>query len=160
MGWVKRASDAARKARDGIQKWDEDQKAAGRGRLIKELEQASQQWKLPSVLRNYDSGAAAERQFAAEASIFDEHGYDATAQAAEGSHLHAGRILLTGGLSILAGRKGIRSKGKLSVTFQKRAAAAAAPIDLADQLRKLASLRDDGILTEDEFQAQKAQLLR
>jgi hypothetical protein len=36
--------------------------------------------------------------------------------------------------------------------------AAAAP-DLADQLRKLADLRDQGILTEDEFSAQKARLL-
>jgi hypothetical protein len=34
-----------------------------------------------------------------------------------------------------------------------------APPDLADQLRKLASLRDEGILTEEEFQAKKAQLL-
>jgi hypothetical protein len=34
----------------------------------------------------------------------------------------------------------------------------AAP-DLADQIRKLASLRDDGILTEEEFQAKKADLL-
>jgi Short C-terminal domain len=32
-------------------------------------------------------------------------------------------------------------------------------IDLADQLQKLASLRDSGILTEDEFQAKKTQLL-
>jgi hypothetical protein len=31
--------------------------------------------------------------------------------------------------------------------------------DLADQLRKLASLRDDGILSADEFEAQKAKLL-
>jgi Protein of unknown function (DUF4236)/Short C-terminal domain len=36
--------------------------------------------------------------------------------------------------------------------------ATAAP-DLADQLRKLAGLRDDGILTEAEFAAQKAKLL-
>lgn len=31
--------------------------------------------------------------------------------------------------------------------------------DVADELRKLAGLRDDGILSEDEFQAQKAKLL-
>ncbi len=34
------------------------------------------------------------------------------------------------------------------------------PPDLFDQLRKLAGLRDDGILTEEEFQEQKARLLR
>ena len=31
--------------------------------------------------------------------------------------------------------------------------------DLADKLRKLAALRDEGILTEDEFATQKARLL-
>lgn len=31
--------------------------------------------------------------------------------------------------------------------------------DLADQLKKLAELRDQGILTDDEFQAQKTKLL-
>lgn len=36
---------------------------------------------------------------------------------------------------------------------------AAPAFDLADQLQKLASLRDAGILTEDEFQAKKTQLL-
>jgi len=36
---------------------------------------------------------------------------------------------------------------------------AAQPVDVADELRKLAGLRDDGIITEDEFQEQKAKLL-
>ena len=39
------------------------------------------------------------------------------------------------------------------------AAPAAPALDLADQLRKLASLRDEGILSEEEFAAQKAKLL-
>ncbi|MDQ3106832.1 MAG: SHOCT domain-containing protein [Actinomycetota bacterium] len=34
-----------------------------------------------------------------------------------------------------------------------------APIDVADQLRKLAELRDQGVLTEDEFSVQKQKLL-
>lgn len=38
-------------------------------------------------------------------------------------------------------------------------APATAEPDVADQIRKLAQLRDDGILTEEEFQAKKAQLL-
>lgn len=54
---------------------------------------------------------------------------------------------------------------------QQQAAAAAAPApapapaaggitdDVVAQLRELAQLRDDGILTEDEFAAQKARLL-
>jgi hypothetical protein len=39
------------------------------------------------------------------------------------------------------------------------AAPAAAPVDVADQLKKLADLRDQGVLSEEEFQAQKAKLL-
>lgn len=38
-------------------------------------------------------------------------------------------------------------------------AGVAAPADLADQLGRLASLRDQGILTEEEFAVQKAKLL-
>ena len=38
-------------------------------------------------------------------------------------------------------------------------APAGPPVDLADQLRKLATLRDEGILSEEEFAAQKAKLL-
>ncbi len=37
--------------------------------------------------------------------------------------------------------------------------AAGPPVDVADQLRKLASLRDEGILSDEEFAAQKARLL-
>ena len=32
-------------------------------------------------------------------------------------------------------------------------------LDLADQLRKLADLRDAGVLTDEEFSSQKARLL-
>lgn len=42
---------------------------------------------------------------------------------------------------------------------QPPAAPAAPQVDLVDQLRKLGELRDAGILTEDEFAAQKAKLL-
>jgi hypothetical protein len=39
------------------------------------------------------------------------------------------------------------------------AAGASAPVDVADQLRKLAELREQGILTDDEFSVQKQKLL-
>ena len=35
----------------------------------------------------------------------------------------------------------------------------AAPVDVAEELQKFAALRDQGILTEEEFSAQKARLL-
>ena len=38
-------------------------------------------------------------------------------------------------------------------------AAAAAAVDPVEQLTKLAQLRDGGVLTEEEFQAQKAKIL-
>jgi hypothetical protein len=34
-----------------------------------------------------------------------------------------------------------------------------APVDVAEELQKFAALRDQGILTEEEFSAQKARLL-
>jgi urease alpha subunit len=39
------------------------------------------------------------------------------------------------------------------------AAPATSEPDAADQIRSLAQLRDDGLLSEEEFQAEKAQLL-
>ena len=36
---------------------------------------------------------------------------------------------------------------------------APAPVDVAEELQKFAALRDQGILTEEEFSAQKARLL-
>ncbi|MBA2382629.1 MAG: SHOCT domain-containing protein [Chloroflexi bacterium] len=44
-------------------------------------------------------------------------GYKLADQSESGSHLHAGRLILTGGLSVLAGRAGIRSDGSLTATF-------------------------------------------
>lgn len=46
------------------------------------------------------------------------------------------------------------------VAASRQPAAASLPtVDIADQLAKLAALRDSGVLTEDEFAAQKARLL-
>jgi Short C-terminal domain len=41
----------------------------------------------------------------------------------------------------------------------EQAAPAAEPVDVVEQLKKFAELRDQGILTEEEFSAQKAKLL-
>lgn len=46
-----------------------------------------------------------------------------------------------------------------SLHAPRSAPVAAASVDLADQLGKLAALRDAGVLTEEEFAAQKAKLL-
>jgi hypothetical protein len=153
MDWLKKAGDATKR-------WEEEARNAKVARKENELSAASRGWTLPAVLRTYESGDKGEQAFAEEVPIFATHGYEPGMQSAEGSHLHAGRLLLTGGLSVFAGRKGIRSKGKLTVTFQRRAVSAGPQTDLADQLTKLAALRDQGILTEEEFQAKKTQLLK
>lgn len=142
-----------------------------------ELEKVTRNWTLPAVMRTYEKQrqrahwgpgmsvvpakvTEVEEQFAEEAAILAEHGYQPAMQSAEGSHLHAGRLLLTGGLSMFAGRGGIRSKGKLSVTYHRIAETASdEPSDPVKQLRKLAELRDAGILTTAEFDTKKAEIL-
>jgi uncharacterized membrane protein YdbT with pleckstrin-like domain len=42
---------------------------------------------------------------------------------------------------------------------RRRMAGSVAPLSVADELAKLQKLRDDGVLSEDEFQSQKAHLL-
>jgi hypothetical protein len=131
----------------------------------RELRHLSKGWSLPILVRTYESNPKGEAAFTAEAAILGRHRYQPSMQSAEGSHLHAGRLLLTGGLSVFAGRRGIRSKGKLTVTFQRVAGepstrvAAQEQDDPVSQIRKLAELRDAGILTDDEFTAKKAELL-
>lgn len=163
MSFIKKVGDVAGRAREAYQQWDTDGRAAARGRLTRELEQASRRWTLPAVVRHYEPGPQGDRRFAVEAEIFDEHRYEPSMQDVDGGHVHLGRLVLTGGLSILAGRKGIRSKGKMTVTFrQQRVAPApqppAAP-DPIDQIERLGVLRDQGVLTDEEFQAKKRQLL-
>lgn len=83
------------------------------------------------------------------------------------------------GLIALAYMIAVRPAGELVVTYEYRPPARAAGTgrasvrparrvgtrdaapkdDVADQIRKLAALRDDGILTEEEFAAKKRQLL-
>lgn len=77
----------------------------------------------------------------------------------EGGHTLAGRILMTGGLSVLAGSRGTRAKGSITARFSKRAEPAQTAPDPMEQLRQLASLRDAGVLTETEFALKKAEIL-
>ena len=51
----------------------------------------------------------------------------------------------------------VRPAGELVVTYEERQPVAR--VDPADQIRKLAALRDEGIIAEDEFAAKKRQLL-
>ncbi|MEO8230501.1 MAG: SHOCT domain-containing protein [Chloroflexota bacterium] len=89
------------------------------------------------------------------------HDYQPVTQSEDGGHLHAGRLLMTGGFSFLAGKGGIRSDGRVTVTYKRAGTLAAGqPADgPIEQIRKLSELRDAGILTDGEFAAKKADLL-
>ena len=80
-----------------------------------------------------------------------------------------GKAVLTGGIGLALSGRSRRDdtitvtwfKGGEAETSQPKAAAAtaAAADDKYDQLAKLASLKDKGILTEEEFQTEKSKLL-
>ena len=87
--------------------------------IRKELDKATRSFSLPLVMRTYATNPKGDEQFATESIVFTQNGYDATNLSEEGGHVHAGRLILTGGLSILAGKRGIRSGGKRTVTWKK-----------------------------------------
>ena len=62
------------------------------------------------------------------------------------------------GLFALVYMIAVRPAGELVVTYEERPPVST--VDPADQIRKLAALRDEGIIAEDEFAAKKRQLLR
>ncbi len=135
--------------------------AASRGVEIHggELSALTHGWTVTAVTRTYEGSEAGRRMLAAETQVLGLHGYVPASQSQDGGHIHAGRILMTGGLSVLAGSAGTRSKGSIIVSFH-RPPAVAGPIDIPDQIRKLADLRDAGVLTSAEFDAKKRELLR
>jgi hypothetical protein len=144
---------------------DGQAKAAGRGDAIQDgplgnqLSVITHGWTIPAITRTYEGSETGRRLMDAETQVLGVHGYVPASQSQDGGHIHAGRILMTGGLSVLAGSAGTRAKGSITVTFQ-RAPTVSAPIDIPDQIRKLGDLRDAGILTAAEFEAKKAELLR
>ncbi len=83
-----------------------------------QLRQAANDWSAPVLIRKYE-GKAPDNDFQAEAEMLGLRGYFPDAHASDGGHIHAGRLLLTGGLSVFAGRSGIRSKGSVTVTYKR-----------------------------------------
>jgi hypothetical protein len=84
-----------------------------------ELTKATKNWALPIIIRTYAADEQGERRFQFESVAFVGHGYDAAGVSADDGHLHAGRIIATGGLSVLAGKGGTRSDAKRTVTWKK-----------------------------------------
>ena len=138
------------------------------------LSEMSSKWTAPAVVRSYKNDARGQGAFAHEVEVFGLHGYTPVAQSADDGHVHVGRLLLTGGLSIFAGKSGIRSDGTITVTFQKRVDAPTGPVpasaaegrsgqsvalDVLDVLERMGDLRDAGLLSHEEFETKKAELL-
>ena len=132
-------------------------------------------WTSFAVLRQYGTDKTGQDLFALEVEVFGLHGYSPVTQSADSGHVHVGRLLLTGGLSVFAGKRGIRSDGTISVTFQKapepqpalleRTASdsqsdRSAGLDALAMLEKLGQLRDAGVLSAEEFETKKSDLLR
>lgn len=124
-----------------------------------QLAHLTQTWTLPTITRTYEGNEAGRRRLDIEAQVLGLHGYVPVGQSEDGGHIHAGRLLLTGGLSVLVGESGTRAKGTITVMFHKEQAAPAAATDPMEQLRKLGELRDAGVVTDAEFETKKAELL-
>jgi hypothetical protein len=128
------------------------------GRIEGLLQGLTGGWMLGAVTRTYPGNDEGRKVFAAETQLLAAHGYRVTSQSQDGGHIHAGRLIATGGLSVLAGQGGTRAKGSITVTFEK---VAAAPADgPMEQLKKLGELRDAGILTQAEFDSKKTEILQ
>jgi Short C-terminal domain len=129
--------------------------------LSRELAGLTMNWTQPSLMRTYESTESGRVLFAAEAELLGMHEYVPSGQSEDGGHVHAGRLLVTGGLSVLAGRSGIRSTGSITATYLRKAAPSmgTSAVDPMEQLRQLRALRDAGVLTEEEFAAKKAEIL-
>ena len=83
------------------------------------LSNATNRWTATAIVREYKDCKEGRALFAEEVAVLDLHGYAPATQSVDGGHVHVGRLLVTGGWSVLAGKRGIRSDGRVSVTFQK-----------------------------------------
>jgi hypothetical protein len=87
--------------------------------LIKELNKLTKGWTNFLITRTYVAGQKGEEALVQEAGIFIPNGYEPSTATEDGGHIHVGRLLLTGGLSIFAGKHGIRSNGKRTITWRR-----------------------------------------
>lgn len=86
------------------------------------LQGESDGWSAAAVVRYYKDDEAGRGAFMRDVEILSLYGYVPSSQSVDGGHVHAGRLILTGGLSVFAGKSGIRSDGRLAVTFVRAAA--------------------------------------
>jgi len=135
-----------------------------------ELERATGRWTMPVVVRTYRRDRQGEDQMREELRLLAVKHYEPATQSQDGDHVHAGRLIMTGGLSIFACRSGIRSKGDITITFRRvsapaSAAASSPPVEIQrdedplTKLQALAEMRERGLINETEYEAKKTELL-
>jgi hypothetical protein len=114
------------------------------------------------VVRSYEASEAGRGLLAREAQELAEHGYVPATQSEDGGHIHAGRLIMTGGLSVLAGQSGTRSSGSVTVTYRRALDATPAAPTTATLAQKLAQLDEAhaaGVLTDEEYRTKRAQVI-
>jgi hypothetical protein len=84
------------------------------------LELATMNWTLPVVARAYPNTDSGRHVMMAEAEVMGRHGYEPASQSEGDGHVHAGRLILTGGVSIFAGKAGIPQRWGHSERFDDR----------------------------------------
>jgi hypothetical protein len=82
-----------------------------------ELWSVTRGWTVPSISRTYERNSKGQARLDRELRDLTSAGYSLAGQSETGGHVHVGRLLLSGGLSVLAGKDGIRSDGNLTLTF-------------------------------------------
>lgn len=138
--------------------------------LEQSLSERSNNWTAAAVLRQYKSDKHGQEAFAKELEVFGRQGYTPVTQSADGGHIHLGRLLMTGGLSVFAGKRGTRSDGTITVTFQKgptvvpplpavSESSQSAGLEILAVLERMGQLRDAGVLSQEEYETKKADLL-
>jgi hypothetical protein len=128
--------------------------------IADELHGLTAAWTTTTLVRRYALDRGGEEKFRQEVEILGQHGYLPATQSADGGHIHAGRLLVTGGLSVFAGSSGIRSQGSITVTFARQASAPTpAPADLSGRLSALEAAKTAGLLTNEEYAAKRAAIL-
>lgn len=146
----------------------EDEMVEHLAELEAELEDETESWTVSVLVRGYASNDEGLEDYEDEALLLADHGYLPTTQSVDGGHVHVGRLLLTAGLSVLAGKRGIRSDGTLTVTFRKTPDAstsrvagnqAAHSASIEERLTVLKGLRDAGQIDDAEYKAQRARIL-
>jgi hypothetical protein len=100
------------------------------------LAAATHEWSDPIVVRTYASDSAGRAMLPLEARVLGAYGYQPATQAAEGGHLNVGRLLATGGWSILFSAS--RTPGSASVTYTRSSPSPLWDVDLSEIGRSLA----------------------